>query len=60
MAVKYLVPRFLFNNFLRPSRLPYYDAVIKSLATGGYKFYTLENLNREITSGQINYGLFLS
>lgn len=48
MAVKYLVHRFLFNNFLRPSRLPYYDSVIKSLATGGYKFYTLENLNREM------------
>ena len=48
MTIKYFVKRFIFDNFLRPSRFSYYDSVINSLATAGYKFYTLEYLNREM------------
>lgn len=45
MNVIKIFKRFVYNNYLRPSRLPYYDKLIAQFKEADYVSYTLKSLN---------------
>lgn len=44
MHIKAIYSRFIYNNFLRPSRLPYFDILMGKLEAAGYSAYSLKEL----------------
>ncbi len=52
MNIKYLYKRFIYDNYLRPSRLSYYDRLMAQLKAANYSAYTLKELNeRKLVGG---------